>query len=140
MRTLAEYSKTKCTDDFKQPFGFSVVRAIVVAEACSCLERTTRKEIAEIQHCYSRGQVLAAGKKATCENHPPSNDTDSFLQSIYPRQNTLIATELKEEFKLIFFHVFYTNLLLKQLQGACLYILYLTCSPAPIIKRTWILC
>lgn len=35
-------------------------------------------------------------KKATSENQPPSNNTDNFLQSIYPRENTLIATELKK--------------------------------------------
>lgn len=36
-------------------------------------------------------------KKATRENQPPSNNTDNFLQSIYPRENTLIATELKKD-------------------------------------------
>lgn len=83
MRTLSEYSKTKCTDDFKQPSDFSVVTAIVVAQARPCLERTTWKEIPETQRYYSRGQVLAAEKKAMCENQPPSNNTISCKAFIH---------------------------------------------------------
>lgn len=37
--TLAEHSKTKRTGNFKQPFNFAVLTAVVDALACSCHDR-----------------------------------------------------------------------------------------------------